>query len=172
MEMKKEIWFTAVLLGLFVASHGQDAELVLKLPKSQELLLPAQTANRIGCGKWKIREVRIDSVSMDNDTLHLFINRGGAVLVNNYPHNPNMYVWEIPLQLFHTGEKLIFTNHFDSYSLKTIVIQLEWGLYVFRKKNKSSFVYVSQSFKPTPTPEEIINKNIPVRYDFPSPFPK
>ncbi len=175
MEKKKVMWFTAGLLSLFLASHGRDTKFVLELPTSQatqEFFLPVQTANRLGCCNWEIREERIDSILRNNDTVHLYVNRGRAVLSHNRRHNTDIYVWKVPFQRFHSGAKLIFTNHVDSSGIKTIVIQLEWCSYVFRKKTKNRFVYVLQSSKPDPTPEEIIIKNIPVEYNSSSPAPQ
>lgn len=170
--MKKKIWFIAVLLSLSLALHGQDTKFVLKLSSPQEFDLPDQTADRIGCCSWEIKEGRIDSVSRNNDTLHLYVNRGRAVLGHNRRHNTDIYVWEIPIQEFHSGAKIFFTYQVDSSGITIIVMQLDWCSYVFRKKNKNRFVYVSQNHKSTPTPEEIISKNIPVEYNSPSPEPQ
>ena len=165
--MKIKLLCLVLMLNSVFTSFAQDEKYILTLQSIKEISFPAQTADQIGCCKWQIREERIDSVCMEKDTLQLYINRGDAVLLNNNRLHPNLFVWEIPVQLFHRWQKLIITVHSAYSDFTIIMLHMDWKLYVFQKKNRNHYMYISETSKPTPTPEVIISKKIPVKRDFP-----
>jgi len=163
--MKKRALFIFLMVYFSLTSFAQEDKFILRLPNSQEFSLPKQSAHRIAGGKWKIREDKIDSTRKNNDTIQIYINRGEAVLLNNNGLHPDLFVWEIPIQRFHTGQKLMITSHSLTPKVNTIVLHLDWVSYEFKVENKNRFAYNSRSPKPTPTSEEIISKRIPIRRD-------
>ena len=167
------LWLLVAAFCVGSTAYAQKFYVLTKMPKQGDVTLPAQTANNMGGCKWQIREDRIDSVLVKNDTLQLYINRGDAKLFkcrgNRDPGHP-VYGWEMPLQQFcHIGRnlspsnQLLISNHYAMPNCTTIVLQLDWAAYIFEKRKDNRFVYVSKKQMPSPTEEEIARKQIPVQ---------